>query len=47
MQDTSNSKFIHDVFRYDTNDMAGYQNNGSYNNQGQCQSNCCTKEQER
>jgi len=43
------SKFVSDVFRYDTNNMAGYQNGSgcTYNNQGQCTMHCCEKEMER
>ena len=42
------SKFVSAVFRYDTNNMVGPQYSGcTYQNQGQCQSNCCEKEMER
>jgi hypothetical protein len=45
---TDISKFVSCVFRYDTNNLSGYLSN-SYEAtvNGQCQSNCCTKEMER
>jgi len=49
MQNTSTiSKFVTEVFRYDTNNMAGYQFSGcTYQNQSQCTMHCCEKEMER
>jgi len=50
MQDTSTiSKFVSDVFCFDTNNMAGYQDSGvnAFEKDGQCTPSCCEKEMER
>jgi len=43
------SKFVSNVFRYDTNNMAGYQESGvnAFEKDGQCTPSCCEKEQEK
>jgi len=50
MQDTSTiSKFVSNVFRFDTNNLAGYEESGvsAFEKDSQCTSSCCEKEMER